>query len=386
MPFGLRQKQPCSSGRGKLVLGTASLYGSGFRGARFKEPLTVGGIACLAKAALEKNVGRTSLKNLRKVVGGLPAHTQKLVAKAFAGKVRGRLVAAAWAGAVSKTATAPLETVRMQMMTGTKGSLREVVKTTWVNGGLLGFFSGNEADVLRTMPSKAIELASFDLYKKLLSVNGEGKAPGGLVTSLAGAMAGITSTVAMFPLETARTRLAVNSRQYKNMFHCLSSVAKQEGLGAWYKGLDASLIGVIPYAAVRLGMYDGLKKLHTRVTGSDQIPAQNSMLYGALAAVTSATVSFPLEVVRRRMMLGTAKGNTLVAIMQIAQTEGVRSLYKGVLLTWIKQAPQYAVTFCCYDLAKAWLADNAPKASEMEDAPKASESEDAPPPRAPVTA
>jgi len=73
------------------------------------------------------------------------------------------------------------------------------------------------------------------------------------------------------------------------------------------------------------------------VTGSDQIPAQNSMLYGALAAVTSATVSFPLEVVRRRMMLGTAKGNTLVAIMQIAQNEGVGALYKGVLLTWVKQ-------------------------------------------------
>ena len=47
--------------------------------------------------------------------------------------------------------------------------------------------------------------------------------------------AGITSTVAMFPLETARTRLAVNSKQYSNMFQCLSSIAKQEGLGAWYK-------------------------------------------------------------------------------------------------------------------------------------------------------
>ena len=46
------------------------------------------------------------------------------------------------------------------------------------------------ADVLRTMPSKAIELASFDLYKKVLSVNKDGKGRGGVVTSLAGAMAG----------------------------------------------------------------------------------------------------------------------------------------------------------------------------------------------------
>ena len=90
------------------------------------------------------------------------------------------------------------------------------------------------------------------------------------------------------------------------------------------------------------------------------------MLYGALAAVTSATVSFPLEVVRRRMMMGTAKGSTVKAIMHIAQTEGVGSLYKGVLLTWVKQAPQYAVTFCCYDLAKAWLASESAKADNPE--------------------
>lgn len=90
------------------------------------------------------------------------------------------------------------------------------------------------------------------------------------------------------------------------------------------------------------------------------------MLYGALAAVTSATVSFPLEVVRRRMMMGTAKGNTITAIMQIAQNEGVGSRYKGVLLTWVKQAPQYAVTFCCYDLAKAWLANEAARQEAAE--------------------
>ena len=31
------------------------------------------------------------------------------------------------------------------------------------------------------------------------------------------------------------------------------------------QGLDASVIGVIPYAAVRLGMYDGLKWAHCKV-------------------------------------------------------------------------------------------------------------------------
>ena len=58
---------------------------------------------------------------------------------------------------------------------------------------------------------------------------------------------------------------------------------------------------------------------------------------------------------RRRMMVGTAKGGTFTALRTIAQNEGWRSLYKGIGLTWAKQAPQYAVTFLAYDMIKEVL-------------------------------
>lgn len=49
------------------------------------------------------------------------------------------------------------------------------------------------ADILRTMPSKAIELSAFDLYKRLLGgkdAAGAPKGPSGAATALAGALAG----------------------------------------------------------------------------------------------------------------------------------------------------------------------------------------------------
>lgn len=49
------------------------------------------------------------------------------------------------------------------------------------------------ADILRVMPSKAIELSAFDAYKKFLSredEHGKLKRPGPLLTGLAGAAAG----------------------------------------------------------------------------------------------------------------------------------------------------------------------------------------------------
>ena len=67
-----------------------------------KEPLTVGGIAYIAKTALDQQTRTAQLKlfsgSTRKALQNLPAQAQKLLAKAFAGKVRGRLIAAAWAG------------------------------------------------------------------------------------------------------------------------------------------------------------------------------------------------------------------------------------------------------------------------------------------------
>lgn len=115
-----------------------------------------------------------------------------------------------------------------------QGRVLDIVQQTWARGGVFAFFSGNEAgvrsvqavlwilqallppasskpvlkierqkalltralsraDILRTMPSKAIELSAFDLYKRLLGGHdaaGKPKGPGGAATALAGALAG----------------------------------------------------------------------------------------------------------------------------------------------------------------------------------------------------
>ena len=56
------------------------------------------------------------------------------------------LLSALCAGAVSKTATAPLEKIRLSMMTsGSKSSILDTVVRTWRSGGLLAFFNGNAA-------------------------------------------------------------------------------------------------------------------------------------------------------------------------------------------------------------------------------------------------
>ena len=116
------------------------------------------------------------------------------------------------------------------------------------------------------------------------------------------------------------------------------------------------MIGVVPYAALRFAAYDGLKRAYKRRTKREEMSPAASMACGAVAGLLAATATFPLEVVRRRMMNGANLGNNVfVAMRSVAANEGWQALYRGLLISSIKQGPQNAVAFAAYDSAKQWL-------------------------------
>jgi hypothetical protein len=53
---------------------------------------------------------------------------------------------------------------------------------------------------------------------------------------IAGALAGATSTLILYPLDVVRARQTVGAVKYKNIAHALERIAKDEGMGALYKG------------------------------------------------------------------------------------------------------------------------------------------------------
>ena len=276
-----------------------------------------------------------------------------------------RLIAGGIAGAVSKTATAPLEAIKLQVVQGHTDTLN-AARMLYFSGGFGAFFRGNGLDVGRSVVGKGIELAAFDSFKKaILSRKKEDNlVPDAVALAVAGAVAGILSTLATHPLETLRTRLAVGacgggrSPLTISAWSCIAEIVRNEGVGALFRGLDASIIGIMPYAAIRLCTYDALKSAYKRATGDEHLNPRAALVFGAVAGVASAVATFPLEVARRRMMAGTGGpyGNVGVALVAIVSKEGVGALFRGVELTIIKQAPQYALGFASYEMAKRALA------------------------------
>ncbi|WOL14095.1 adenine nucleotide transporter BT1, chloroplastic/mitochondrial [Canna indica] len=275
-----------------------------------------------------------------------------------------RLFSGAVAGAVSRTAVAPLETIRTHLMVGSNGnSTTEVFQTIMETEGWKGLFRGNFVNVIRVAPSKAIELFAFDTAKKVLTPqnNEQPKLP--VPSSLvAGAFAGVCSTLCTYPLELLKTRLTIERDVYDNLLHAFVKIVREEGPTELFRGLTPSLIGVIPYAATNYFAYDSLRKLYRKTFKREDIGNIATLLIGSTAGAISSSATFPLEVARKHMQVGAVGGrqvykNMLHALLSILEKEGIGGLYKGLGPSCMKLVPAAGISFMCYEACKKILID-----------------------------
>lgn len=275
-----------------------------------------------------------------------------------------RLISGAIAGAVSRTVVAPLETIRTHLMVGSNGhSTTEVFNSIMTHEGWTGLFRGNLVNVIRVAPSKAIELFAYDTVKKNLSPK-PGEQPKLPVPAslIAGACAGVSSTLVTYPLELVKTRLTVQRGVYEGLLDAFVKILKEGGPGELYRGLTPSLIGVIPYAATNYCAYDTLRKAYTKVFKQEKIGNMETLLIGSLAAAISSTATFPLEVARKQMQVGAVSGrqvykNLIHALATILEQEGVPGLYRGLGPSCMKLVPAAGISFMCYEACKKILVE-----------------------------
>lgn len=106
--------------------------------------------------------------------------------------------------------------------------------------GIPGFFKGNSAALIRIFPFSAIEFYSFEFYKNLL-IRGRPERQNSLTyTLLCGGLTGLNAITLTFPLDVARTRLAINTLNSPvkdtGVFQTLIKLYNNEGFRGLYKG------------------------------------------------------------------------------------------------------------------------------------------------------
>lgn len=295
------------------------------------------------------------------------------------------LVAGGIAGGVSRTCVSPLERVKMLMQiqvsearyTGVTQTLVKIGKEE----GLYGYFKGNGTNIVRIVPYTAVQFAAYEEFKKLLKIPEDPREQRPLMRLTAGAMAGIVSSTATYPLDLIRTRLAVqgegSERRYRNIRHAFVTIIKEEGglfSGCLFRGLGPSLIGIAPYIGMNFAVYEGLKgyvmtyylaeagghKLRT-LTHEQDLPVVIKLSCGSVAGAVAQTGTYPLDVVRRRMQMKGATGelfkynSTWHAFKVIIKSEGPYGLFKGMWPNLLKVAPTIGIQFAVYEVSKSML-------------------------------
>ncbi|KAM9439309.1 mitochondrial coenzyme A transporter SLC25A42 isoform 1-T1 [Clarias gariepinus] len=277
------------------------------------------------------------------------------------------LLSGAFAGAVAKTAVAPLDRTKiMFQVSSNRFSAKEayrLIYRTYLKEGFLSLWRGNSATMVRVIPYAAIQFCAHEQYKRLLGgyYGFQGKALPPVPRLLAGSLAGTTAAMLTYPLDMVRARMAVTPKEmYSNIMHVFGRISREEGLKTLYRGFTPTILGVIPYAGLSFFTYETLKKLHAEKTGRAQPYSYERLAFGACAGLVGQSSSYPLDVVRRRMQTAGVTGHTYSTILgtmqQIVSEEGViRGLYKGLSMNWVKGPIAVGISFMTFDLTQILL-------------------------------
>ena len=277
--------------------------------------------------------------------------------------------------------------------------------------GLMACYKGHAATLARIFPYAALNYYCFEWYKRWIigytrSHHIEGITQQALISVVAGSMAGTTSVFFTYPLDYVHSRITyqVKIARYRGIIQTIRSTlqegveqAKAErmarpfphdattlpspppgksppradvalplphllyGLRKLYTGFSTTILGIIPYAGVSFATYDTLKRVTLPYFPDGHVPLPIRLLWGACAGAAAQTASYPLDVIRRRMQLFGLSStlphyrSTWDAARSIVQKEGVRGLYIGLSINYVKVAPAHAISFLTYDYMKKIL-------------------------------
>lgn len=337
-------------------------------------------------------------------------------------EVASYFVAGGCAGAASRTVVSPLERLKIIQQVqprGTdsqyKGVWRSLVRM-WTEEGFKGLMRGNGINCLRIVPYSAVQFTTYEQLKRWFTRQGKKEldTPTRLVS---GALAGVTSVCSTYPLDLVRSRLSIATASVSlsvtpattvakqaaaftsgvaplqastrhalaSAYHTSSSVApnvgpilsrvytqadltiwgmtrkimrEEGGVRALYRGMITTAVGVAPYVGINFAAYEFFRGV---ITPPGKSSVWRKLSCGALAGSISQTLTYPFDVLRRKMQVTGMKDTSvkyngaLHALSSIVRAEGLAGLYRGLWPNLLKVAPSIATSFFTYELVKEFL-------------------------------
>ncbi|XP_024915217.1 solute carrier family 25 member 45 isoform X2 [Cynoglossus semilaevis] len=169
----------------------------------------------------------------------------------------------------------------------------------------------------------------------------------------AGCFSGLMQVFASLPTDLVKVRLQgqTSSERYRGPVHCVAVILKGEGVRGLYRGGVPYILRDVPCFGLYFLPYEFTRKALT-ATGKDS-DTFAVLVAGGVAGVTSWCLATPMDVIKSRLQMSGAGGpeyrGFLHCIRVSVREEGVRVLFKGLLLNSLRAFPVNAVTFLSYE-------------------------------------
>jgi len=264
------------------------------------------------------------------------------------------------AGCIGLSIMHPVDLVKVRLQLG-QGSTLHILKTVIREEGLLAFYNGWSAQMIRQLSYGTVRLGLFqwlrdhvserDASGKLLPLPIYKSMACGLASGVCGAIVGNPADVSLIRMQADRMLPEHERRSYRNVFQAFYRIASEEGLVTLWRGCGPTMLRAAAINASSLACYDQTKVRVDRIMGTSSGPV--AVLCGATSAgVVGAATSMPFDFIKTQVqqMKPLPDGSMPFTGMtdctvKMFQQRGISGFYVGFPVYCVRICPAIAIVF-----------------------------------------
>jgi solute carrier family 25, member 39/40 len=143
-------------------------------------------------------------------------------------------------------------------------------------------------------------------------------------------------------------------RHVGGMADAMRKIVRTDGVRGLWRGLNATLAMAVPTTAMYFTIYEAFMAQHDAYFATRGDAGGNggaAAVAGAAARLVTATVASPVELARVRIQAG-AQGSVVSILRDVHRNSGLKSLWRGLGPTLIRDAPFSAIYWSVYETLK----------------------------------